>query len=86
MSENNIWVIFDGFGIQVFYTKEERYANFNSMADSDYNKTKCSIVLNVPDFTGIGYEACQKDMSTSVITIIQRNRGYQPVTPHIPAP
>jgi hypothetical protein len=85
MSNNNIWVICDGFGVQIFFTREERFANFNNMSDSEYNKDKCSISLNVPSFDGSGYSACEKNMDTGEITIIERDRKYQPVYPHIPA-
>ena len=83
---NNIWVIFDGYGEQVFFTKEEKYANFNDMDDSEYNKGKCSIALNVPNYTGIGLQACQKNMDTDEISVITRDRKWQPTRPHIPAP
>jgi hypothetical protein len=87
MSNNSdIWVIFDGFGVQIFYTLEEQYANFNYMQDEYYNKEKCSIFVNVPGFSGQGSQACEKDMDTGVITIIQRSREYQAVVPHVPAP
>jgi hypothetical protein len=86
VEEVNIWVIFDGYGEMLFYTHEEIYANFNNMYDSEYNKEKCSIELNVPGFTGLVMESCQKDMETGIITIIQRPRDYTRVKPHIPAP
>jgi hypothetical protein len=83
---SDTWVIFDGWGVQVFFTREEQYANLNNMSDSEYNKGLCSIVLNVPGYTGVGRRACQKDMTSGVITIIERPRGYSPAVPHIPAP
>jgi len=82
---NNIWVIFDGFGVQIFSTREERYANFDNMTDAEYNKDKCSIVL-VPSYDSSGSSTCEKDMDTGDITIIQRPRGYSRASPHIPAP
>ena len=81
----NIWVIFDGFGVQVFFTKEEEYANYNNMSDTEYNKAKCSVELNVPGYMGVGRTACQKDMITGDITIIVRPRGYAAPVPHVPA-
>ena len=68
----------------IFYTYEEVYANFNNMWDDQYNKSECSIELNVPGFTGAIFTACQKDMETGIITIIQRPQDYQRVKPHIP--
>jgi hypothetical protein len=85
MSEN-IWVIFDGYGEQVFFTMEEQYANLNDLDENEYNKAKCSIVLNVPNYTGEGLTACQKNMDTGEITIITRDRKWKPPHPHIPAP
>jgi hypothetical protein len=81
----NIWVIFDGFGVQIFYTCKEQLANFNNMIDSEYNKSKCSIALNVPGYNGVGYSACSKNITTGVITVFERPRDYKPQKPHIPA-
>ena len=56
------------------------------MDDSEYNKSKCSIALNVPNYTGIGLQACQKNTDTDEISVITRDRKWQPTRPHIPAP
>ncbi len=86
MSDNkDIWVIFDGFGVQVFFTEEEKYANFSDMSDEEYNKAKCSIAKNVPNFTGLGRQQCVKDMTSGNISVIERPRDWKPVHPHIPA-
>ena len=86
----DLWVIFDGYGNQVFLTYERQYANFNNMSDSQYNKVKCSINNNVLGFTNQLIDGkqsyCQKDIVTGEITIITHERGWKPKKPHIPAP
>ena len=49
----DFWVIFDGYGNQVFNTYALKFANFDMMDDSEYNKTNCVIVKNPIDDLGV---------------------------------
>jgi hypothetical protein len=46
------------------------------MSDDEYNKSKCSIELNVPNFDGSisadGVSECLKDMATGLITVVEK--------------
>ena len=86
----DLFVIFDGYGDQVFITYESQYANFDNMSDSQYNKAKCSINKNVPGFNNQLIDGkqtyCKKDTLTGEISILTRERGWKKPKPHIPAP
>ena len=82
---SNPWVTFDGWGEQVDCTFDERFANFDRMNPSEYNIAMCTIevVRNYDLLTGM---VCKKDMSTGIITLVQRPRDYRRPVPHVPAP
>jgi hypothetical protein len=92
MSKKNIWVIFDGYGIMVFRTFEQRYANLNLLTEA-YNLSKCSIALNPCGYKGDpqgrdGHDIFyQKNMTTGTVSIITIEEFIEQVVyPHIPCP
>lgn len=80
-----LWVIFDGYGEQVFCTYEEQLANLSTMNAEHYNLDKCSIE-ELDNYDPTSGMECVKDMGTGVISLIRRPRGYQRAFPHVPAP
>jgi hypothetical protein len=81
----DIWVVLDGYGEQVFFTKEEQYANLDNLSEQEYNKPKCSVLKNVPGFTGEGRQACRRNQVGQVV-VYERDRAWKPPHPHVPAP
>lgn len=98
MSEENenLWVVFDGYGEQIFTTKDEIYANFDFMQRSEYNIQECTIIKNPVDEN----ETIIKDLSSTNIFKILPNGRLRKITiskdfrgnnrnedgTHIPAP
>ena len=81
-----VWVCFDGYGEQVFATREEKLANFDiGMKPEHYNLDKCSIEI-VNDYDPASGMECVKNMETGEITQVKRPRGFQRTFPHVPAP
>ena len=80
-----LWVIFDGYGVQIFCTYEKSLANFSTMNPNKYNLDKCSIEV-VDNYDPASGMECVKDMESGVISMVRRPRGYRRASPHIPAP
>ena len=80
-----LWVIFDGYGEQVFCTYEENLANYSTMNPEHYNLDKCSIEI-VNDYDPSSGMECVKNMITGEITQVKRPRGFQRTFPHVPCP
>ena len=73
-----IYVIFDQYGDQVFFTKDNKYANFDNMYEPEFIKDKCYIAKDIPGFTGKNRQACLIDISTGEITLYTRSKSWKP--------
>lgn len=82
MSEENFWFIFDGYGHSVFYTNNEIHANFDAMAEDEYNIPKCIMFKNPVDDQGIlitemdGVNDLEYSAETEKISRVIRDRKY----------
>ena len=73
-----IYVIFDQYGDQVFFTRDEKYANFDNMNDQEFIKNKCYISKDIPGFNGKNRQACLRDIRTGQITLYTRSKSWKP--------
>ncbi len=73
-----IYVIFDQYGDQVFFTRDEKYANFDNMNDQEFIKNKCYISKDIPGFNGKNRQACLRDITTGEITLYTRSKSWKP--------
>lgn len=73
-----IYVIFDQYGDQVFFTRDEKYANFDNMNDQEFIKDECYIAKDIPGFNGQNRQACLRDITTGEITLYTRPKDWKP--------
>lgn len=73
-----IYVIFDQYGDQVFFTKNSKYANFDNMNEPEFIKSKCYISKDIPGFNGKNRQACLRNITTGQITLYTRSKFWKP--------
>jgi len=85
---DDYWIAFDGWGVYIFHTYQEKFANLELMRTPEFNQDLCVVLKNPSGIarpTGWGGLTPKRDVATGALTLVKIPRGFVRPMPHIPA-